>query len=66
MLKSEVKKMSPRTGRPKLEDPNVIRTSVNLNRDLMERLDEFSKKNGITKGEAIRLAIRKLVDENKK
>lgn len=55
--------MSPRTGRPKLEDPNVIRTSVNLNRNLMDRLEEFRKKNGITKGEAIRLAIKKLVDE---
>lgn len=55
--------MSPRTGRPRLEDPNVIRTSVNLNRDLMEKLNEFSKKNGITKGEAIRLAIKKLLEE---
>lgn len=58
--------MSPRTGRPKLDDPNVIRTSVNLNRELMDKLEEFSKKNQITKGEAIRLAIRKLVDESKK
>lgn len=58
--------MSPRTGRPKLEDPNNIRTSVNLNRDLKEKLEAFSKKNEITVGEAIRLAIRKLVAENKK
>ena len=58
--------MSPRMGRPKLDDPNVIRTSVNLNRELMDKLETFSKENGITKGEAIRLAIKKLVDENKK
>lgn len=58
--------MSPRTGRPKLEDPNNVRTSVNLNRATMQRLEEYCRKHGITKGEAIRKGIHLLLAEDEK
>lgn len=58
--------MSPRTGRPKLEDPKINRTSVNLDRETLDRLEEYCKANGMTKSDAIRKGIHLLLDENKK
>lgn len=57
--------MSPRTGRPKLEDPNTKRTSVCLNKETMQKLEAYCKKHGITKGEAIRKGIHLLLAEKK-
>lgn len=58
--------MSPRTGRPKLDDPKINRTSVNLDRETLDKLETYCKINGITKGEAIRRGIHLLLDEKKK
>ena len=58
--------MSPRTGRPKLENPNNIRTGVRLNAETMKKLEDYCKANGITKGEAIRKAIELLLESDKK
>ena len=57
--------MSPRTGRPRLDDPKVNRTSVNLDRATLERLKAYSAKHGITIGEAIRQGIHLLLDQQK-
>ena len=65
MLKSEVKPMSPRTGRPRLEDPKVNRMSVNLDRETLEKLKAYCEANGITKGEAIRRGIHLLLAKEK-
>jgi hypothetical protein len=61
VLESEVRNTSPRTGRPKLEDPNTKRLSVCLNEQTMKQLEEYCKANGITKGEAIRKGVHLLL-----
>lgn len=57
--------MSPRTGRPRLDDPNTNRMSVCMNAETMKRLEEYCAKYGVSKGEAIRRGIMKLLEEEK-
>lgn len=64
--KSEVMQLSPRTGRPKLDDPKVNRTSVNLDRETLKKLEAYCTEHGITKGEAIRRGIHLLLDKETK
>ena len=53
--------MSPRTGRPKAEQPKDIRYSVRLDSETEKRLSEYCKEHGISKGEAIRQGIHLLL-----
>lgn len=57
--------MSPRTGRPKAENPktNVIR--VRLDDDTTERLDEYCVKHDTTRAEAVRQGIDLLLEQKK-
>lgn len=57
--------MSPRTGRPKAENPktNVIR--VRLDDDTTERLDEYCVKHDTTRAEAVRQGIDMLLEQKK-
>ena len=57
--------MSPRTGRPKTENPINIRTSVRLDAKTDEKLNEYCKMHGISKGEAIRKGVHLLLEEKK-
>lgn len=57
--------MSQRTGRPKLDNPINIRTSVRLDKQTDDKLNEYCKENGITKGEAIRKGVHLLLGEEK-
>ena len=57
--------MSPRTGRPKLDNPINIRTSVRLDKETDNRLNEYCLKHGITKGEAIRKGVHLLLEKEK-
>jgi len=57
--------VSPRTGRPKLENPINVRTSVRLDAETDKKLNEYCKRNGITKGEAIRKGVHLLLAEKK-
>ena len=58
--------MSPRTGRPKLENPISIRTGVRLDAETMKKLEAYCTANGITKGAAIRKGIHLLLESDKK
>lgn len=58
--------MSPRTGRPKSENPKDIRYSIRLDAETEERLAKYCEENNITKGEAIRNGIHLLLGQNKK
>ncbi len=49
----------PREGRPKVENPNVIVKSIRLNQDLIDRINAYAKKNGITFGKAVKIALEK-------
>lgn len=53
--------MSPRTGRPKVDNPINIRTSVRLDKETDDKLNQYCKENGITKGEAIREGVHLLL-----
>lgn len=57
--------MSPRTGRPKSDNPKNIRYSICLDSDTEKRLEDYCLQNGITKGAAIRKAILLLLVEKK-
>lgn len=49
--------MSPRTGRPKVENPINKRFSVCLDEQTLKRLEAYCKENAITKGEAVRKGV---------
>ena len=57
--------MSPRTGRPKVDNPINIRTSVRLDKKTDDELNEYCLKNNITKGEAIRKGVHLLLKAEK-
>lgn len=49
--------VSPRTGRPKLDNPKKIRYSIRLDVETEEQLKKYCEKYHITKVEAIRQGI---------
>lgn len=57
--------MSPRTGRPKAENPKAIKYSIRLDADTEKRLQSYCEEHGITKGEAIRQGIHLLLEQKK-
>lgn len=57
--------MSPRTGRPKAENPKAVRYSIRLDEKMEEELERFCETHQITKGEAIRRAIKMLLEKDK-
>lgn len=57
--------MSPRTGRPKAENPKDVRFSIRLDAKTEQRLDAYCKSNGITRAEAIRQGIHLLLEQKK-
>ena len=57
--------MSPRTGRPKVDEPKDIRFSIRIDDDTNKKLDIYCEENGITKAEAIRQGIHLLLSQKK-
>lgn len=55
--------MSPRTGRPKLDNPNSIKLSIRINAELNSRLENYCEYNKVSKGEVIRQGIEKVLAE---
>ena len=55
--------MSPRTGRPKAENPKDTRFSIRLDAETETRLAEYCEKHSISKGEAIRQGIHLLLTQ---
>jgi predicted DNA-binding protein len=53
--------MSPRTGRPKAENPKNIRYSIRLDLETEKKLCDFCRERNITKGAAIRRGIEMLL-----
>lgn len=52
--------MSP-AGRPKADKPKDIKYSIRLDAETEKKLQDYCKRNGITKGEAIRRGIHLLL-----
>lgn len=59
-------KMGAKIGRPKLDNPINIRTSVRLDKITDEKLIEYCQKNNISKGVAVRKGIQLLLEQQKK
>ncbi|WP_294475472.1 ribbon-helix-helix protein, CopG family [uncultured Intestinimonas sp.] len=57
--------MSPRTGRPKADNPQNIRFSIRLDAATEKRLQEYCKAHSITRAEAIRQGIHLLLAQEK-
>lgn len=57
--------MSPRTGRPKVENPKDLKLTIRLDFDTEEKLREYCKTHNISRGEAIRQGIRLLLSQKK-
>lgn len=57
--------MSPKTGRPRLQDPIKCQITVRLKQETMKKLEQYSGKHGITKGEAVRRGVERMLDKEK-
>ena len=57
--------MSPRTGRPKADNPKNNDIKVRLDDATNKRLEDYCKINQITKAEAIRRGLHLLLSEKK-
>lgn len=55
--------MSPRTGRPPIENPKSDRITVRLDKSCSEILEKYCEKEKIEKAEAIRRGIKKLAEK---
>lgn len=59
--------MSPRTGRPKADNPKNVDLKVRIDGTTHEKLIDYCNDNHVTKAEAVREGINKLLmPENKK
>lgn len=58
--------MSPRTGRPKIDNPKGTQLGVRLNKEQLEKLDIVSEHYNETRTDSLRRGIEKLYSEIKK
>lgn len=58
--------MSPRTGRPKSENPKSDRYLVRTTPEVTQMLEELSKHYGTSKSEIFRMGVERLYAETKK
>jgi len=58
--------MSPRTGRPKIDNPKSERITVRLDNESSMILNEYCKQKGVEKADAVRIGISKLKSDIKK
>ena len=58
--------MSPRTGRPKSENPKTVHFNIRLNEQEGAELDAYCERNNMSKAEVARKGIRMILDEEKK
>lgn len=57
--------MSPRTGRPKSDNPLNVDVKVRLDAATSKQLDEYCEQHAITRTEAIRKGIHLLLEQKK-
>lgn len=53
-------------GRPKADNPKAARFSIRLDAITEERLERYCEQHNVSKGEAIRRGIEKLLDDKNK
>ncbi len=57
--------MSPRTGRPKIDNPKSISLKIRIDANTNLKLLQYCKDNKLTKTEAVRKGIMLILDEKK-
>lgn len=57
--------MSPRTGRPKAENPKSCDLKVRFDKQTNDKLVMYCEKHGITRTEAVRRGIHLLLEQEK-
>ena len=65
VTESKVMILSPRTGRPKVDNPKQSRFSIRLDDERNTKLQQYCQAHNITKGEAIRQGIDLLLSKQK-
>ena len=50
--------MSSKMGRPKIDNPNNIKKSFMLNRELLDKVEAHRKENSLSFGEVVRRALK--------
>ena len=55
--------MSPRTGRPKVENPKAIDIKVRIDSETARRLELYCKSNNMNRAEAIRKGLQLLLEQ---
>ncbi len=58
--------MSPRTGRPKTDNPKTVRIGVRLDSETVRKLDEATEIKQTTRSEIVREGIEKVFEDVKK
>lgn len=58
--------MSPRTGRPKLDNPKSCDLKVRFDQNTNDRLIVYCEKHGISRTEAVRQGIHLLLEQDEK
>lgn len=58
--------MSPRTGRPKSDNPKSTQLAVRLDDETLRQLDEIAKANSETRVQSIRRSIKSLYSDLEK
>ena len=57
--------MSPRTGRPKVDNPKDVKLTIRLDLETEKKLQEYCNVHNISRGEAIRQGIHLLLQQKK-
>ena len=57
--------MSPRTGRPKVDNPKVVSICIRLDSETEAKLQAYCLRNNVSKGEAIRRGVHLLLAKEK-
>lgn len=55
--------MSPRTGRPKADNPKTIEVKARIDEKTNQKLNDYCVKNNITRTDVVRKGIEKVLDE---
>ncbi|PKM61416.1 MAG: CopG family transcriptional regulator [Firmicutes bacterium HGW-Firmicutes-4] len=58
--------MTPRTGRPKSENPKTVEVKARIDVETNEALIEYCKKYNVTRTDVVRQGIRCVLDNEKK
>lgn len=62
---SEVFKMSPRTGRPKVLSPKTIEIKARIDKETNDRLNQYCEKHSVTRTYVVRKGIETVLGNEK-